>query len=91
MSTFKNQMRKLNNRASKLDNKFRKAEAYLERHPEQDPRDILEFLYFDDEDLSRAQRQMQNAHYWQSRVAKKQRHHIVVVRQRLDKQIAKII
>lgn len=90
MATFENQMRKLNNRARKLDRKFQKAYDYLDAHPEADSRSILEFLFFQDEDLSRAAHRLQDAHFWQSRVPKKNRHHIVVLRQRWDKKIAKI-
>lgn len=90
MSTFENQARKLNNRDRKLDQKFKKAHAYLDAHPEEDARSILEFLYFQDEDLTSAWHHIQDAHYWQSRVPKKKRHHIVVLRQRWDKKIAKI-
>ena len=90
MSTFENQTRKLNNRARKLDQKFQKAYAYLDAHPEEDARSILEFLFFQDEDLTSAGHHLEDAHYWQSRVPKKKRHHIVVLRQRWDKKIAKI-
>ena len=89
MSTYKNQSRKLDKFAGKIDIQLEAAIEYAKAHPELNARNIVDSLQFKSEDLYHGLTYIYDLYLSQQSRGKKNRHHYVRTRQVFYKTICK--
>ena len=89
MSTYKNQSRKLDKFAGKIDIQLEAAIEYAKAHPELNPRNIVDTLQFKSEDLYHSLTYLYDLYLSKMSRGKKNRHYYVNKRQTFYKTIRK--
>lgn len=91
MSKIINNRKKIARAIDRFSDKMHAKKQYLNRHPEVDVHDVMDFIWFDEEDIVHNVHDFNVAVAAQKRLTGRMRHHAVVRRQQIAKQIVQIV